>query len=92
MRDLPLTNHKLLVNHTLEGNVRDIFYPNVGKENHSQQQEGTTYFKSSRDQSIKRLGQENFQTELDYEESTMVGSISIRDDIPQSSYPSICRH
>ena len=34
-RDLPLSNGKLLVCFDLEYRVRDIFYPHVGKENHS---------------------------------------------------------
>lgn len=70
MRETPIANGRFLINHSLDGNIRDIFYPNIGKENHSQETKCPTYIKTPN--GIQKLEKDGWKTELDYEQTNMV--------------------
>lgn len=75
-RDLPLGNGDLLVNFDSRYQLRDIYYPNVGSENH-------TIGEPSRfgiwvDGAFAWTGADGWERHIDYEHETLVGDTKLR--------------
>ena len=73
-RDLPLSNGRLLVNFDSDYNLRDIYYPHVGKANHA-------YNRSSRigiwaSGTFQWLNGQGWKLDLDYQDNTIVTKVT----------------
>lgn len=74
MRELPLANYRFLVNHDTDGRVKDICFPNIGKENHSQRLSCPLIIKNGDE--IEEFEDGSWIKELDYEGVSLVAKIS----------------
>ena len=74
MRQTPVGNGRLLVNHDLRGNVKDIFYPHVGKENHSQYTHSPLLIKIGNE--LTEFGSEGWEIDIDYRDVSLIAEIS----------------
>jgi len=77
-RDLPVSNGNLLVNFDADYNIRDIYYPYVGKENHS---EGcTSHTGVWVDGHFSLISDAAWQKNMVYESETLVTEVTAVND------------
>ncbi len=75
-RDLPLGNGDLLVTFDQRYQLRDIFYPHVGQENHTGG--NACRFGVWADGAFSWIGEDGWERHIDYEHETLVGDTQLR--------------
>ena len=73
-RDLPIGNGNLLINFDTDYNIRDIYYPRVGHENHAEACISRTGIWV--DGCFSWLESPSWQKDMDYESETLVTNVS----------------
>lgn len=72
-RDLPIGNGHLLVNHDLKGNIRCIYYPHIGHENHAL--DHLSRFGAWVDGEFFWLDNPEMHIDLHYQEETLIANL-----------------
>ncbi|MDE3089539.1 MAG: glycoside hydrolase family 15 protein [Chloroflexota bacterium] len=74
-RDLPLSNGTLLLNFDSTYQLRDFYYPHVGKENHSTG--GPFRFGIWTENNLRWITDQKWSRQLDYEHDTLVTRVTL---------------
>ncbi len=78
MRDIPVGNGSLLINFDEKYHIRDIYFPHVGQENHT---EGyPCRFGVWADGDFSWVGDEGWQRELRYVQDSLVTDVKVRNE------------
>ena len=77
-RDLPIGNGSLLINSDFVYQIRDVYWPHVGQENHSTGH--PFHFGAWVDGHFRWVHQEGWQRSLDYNQDTLVTYVNLEND------------
>lgn len=78
-RDIPLGNGTLLFLYDRKGAVRDLYYPNVGMENHAQGHQFRLGVSVNND--FLWVDDPSWHRILDYEDDTLVANVTLRNEL-----------